>query len=86
MFREYRTLRALRRGEIIDLGGIKLKMDDGQIQVGDLYIGERNTGPKLLTAKRIVMLDNESGINFIVPTCNAYYYDGPECVKVCEAD
>ena len=82
---DYRTIRALRQGEIIDIEGIKLKMDDGQIQVGDLYVGERNTGPKLLTAKKIVMLDDRSDIDFVIPTCNAYPYDGYECVKACEA-
>ncbi len=48
--REYRTLNALRRGEVIDIEGIELKMDDGEIKPGDLYVAERNTGPKLLTA------------------------------------
>ena len=83
---ERKTVRALRRGEVIDLEGIKLKMvvgSDGQeeeIKLGDLYIAERFTGPKLLTAKKIM---TEHG--FIVPTCDAYPYDTPECVKVCEA-
>ncbi|MBI2057970.1 MAG: hypothetical protein HYT63_03245 [Candidatus Yanofskybacteria bacterium] len=83
--REYKTLKALRRGEVIDIEGIKLKMDEGEIQVGDLYVGERNTGPHLLTAKEVVMLDDGNGINFIFSTCNAYPYDGNECIKVCEA-
>jgi hypothetical protein len=82
---DYITIRALRRGEVIDLEGIELKMDDGEIQSGDLYVGEGNVGPKLLTAKKIVMLDDGLGIDFVVPTCNAYWYDGYECVKVREA-
>jgi len=83
--RGYQTLNALRRGEIIDIEGIKLKMDEGEIQIGNLYVAERNSGPHLLTAKKIVMLDNGNEIDFIVPTCTAYAFDGYECVKVCEA-
>ena len=84
--RERKTILALRGGEVIDLEGIKLKMvvgPDGQekkIRSGDLYVAERNTGPELLTAKKIV----EDG-EFIIPTCNGYPYDIYECVKVCEA-
>ncbi len=83
--REYRSLKVLRRREGIDIEGIKLKMDEGEIQMGDLYVGERNTGPHLLTAKKIVMLDDGSGIDFIFSTCNTYPYNSYECVKVCEA-
>lgn len=83
--RRYRSIQALQRGEVIDIEGIKLKMDEGQIQVGDLYVGERNTGPQLLTAGKIVMLEDGSDIDFIVPICDAYLYDGHECIKVCEA-
>ena len=82
---ERKTIRALRRGEVIDFEGFKLKMvtgSDGQeeeVRPGDLYIAERFTGPKLLTAKRIVKEHQ-----FIISTCDAYPYDIPECVKVCE--
>ena len=82
--REYRTLKALRRGEIVDLEGIKLKMDKGEIQPGDLYVAERNTGPKLLTAEKIVRSDL-GHISHIQPTTLDYSFDGHECVKVCEA-
>jgi len=81
-----KTIHSLRRGEVIDLEGIKLKMvigPDGQeeeIRPGDLYVAEHFTGPKLLTAKRIV-----AEHQFIIPTCDAYPYNTPECVKVCEA-
>lgn len=78
--REYATLKALRRGETIDLEGIKLVMDEGEIQPGDLYVAERNTGPKLLTCKRV---DEED--DWILPTTNNYSYDIGECVKVREA-
>lgn len=78
--REYATLKALRRGEVADLGGILLKMDEGEIRPGDLYIGERNTGPQLLTAQKV---DLELGC--IHATTPDYSYDLHECVKVCEA-
>lgn len=78
---DYRTLKALRNNEVIDIEGIKLKMDDGEIKTGDLYVAERNAGPKLLTAKRI-----DLKIGCIFPTCDAYPYDLGECVKVVEAE
>jgi len=73
---------ALRRGETLELDGILFKMDgDGTVREGDLYIAERNSGPKLLTAKRI---DIENG--WIVPVDRyAYPYNIGECVKVKEA-
>ena len=74
----YPTLKALQRGEIIDLEGIRLKMDDGEIKPGDLYVAERNTGPKLLTAGDIKY-------SCIFPTTIDYPYDIWECVKVHEA-
>ncbi len=77
--REYATLKALRRGETIDLEGILLKQDEGEIEVGDLYVAERNTGPKLLTAGFI-----DETLGWIRPTRNAYPFDIGECVKVCE--
>lgn len=76
----YPTLKTLKRGEVVDLDGIKLKMDEGEIQPGDLYVGERNTGPHLLTAREV---NREFGCIF--PTCDAYPYDINECVKVREA-
>ena len=79
--REYTTLRRLRDGETIDLGGIFVKMDEGDIGPGDMYIAERNTGPKFLTAASI---DEERG--YIVPIdLHNYVFNFDECVKVCEA-
>lgn len=79
--REYATLKKLRNGEDVDLGGICLVMDEGEIQPGDIYVAERNTGPHLLTAKEI---NRERG--WIVPTTtNDYSFDIGECVKVREA-
>jgi hypothetical protein len=81
MLREYKALNALHRGESIDVGeGLMVRKVDGEIQVGDLYVGERNMGPKLLTA-RIVSKE----LQCIHPTCNAYSYNLWECIKVEEA-
>lgn len=92
--REYNTIRALRQGQVIDLEGLRLRMDvdekgdEKPIQDGDLYIAERNTGPQLLTARKVVLPgEGERGSgNFIIATTTAYPYDIPECVKVVEAD
>lgn len=78
--REYRSLTALRQGKVLDLDGILLVKADGEIEPGDLYIAERNTGPNLLEAQRI---DTENG--YIVPTSRDYPFDLSECVKVKEA-
>ena len=87
-----RTIRALRRGEVVDLGGIRFRMDtdeDGkerEIKEGDLYIAERNTGPQLLTAAKVVLPgQGPNGYGgWIQPTTIDYSYDLPECVKVVE--
>jgi len=92
--REYRTIRALRNGEVVDLGGIKFKMDvddDGkerEIQKGDLYVAERNTGPKLLEAEKVVGPgEGPKGYGgWIQPTTTDYSFDTGECVKVVEAE
>ncbi len=76
----YQTIDALRQGKTIDIQGIKLQMDDGEIRPGDLYVAERNTGPHLLTAKKINL-----EIGCIFPTDDAYPYNLHECVKVREA-
>jgi hypothetical protein len=55
-------------------------MDQGEIQPGDLYVAERNTGPQLLTAREV-----NREFNCIYPTEPAYAYDIWECVKVREA-
>jgi hypothetical protein len=89
----YETIKALRWGEVIDLDGILLKMDvdenglEREIGPGDLYVAERNTGPKLLTAERVVAQgESENGFGgWIEATTMDYSYDIPECVKVVEA-
>ncbi|MBI4120776.1 MAG: hypothetical protein HY457_00770 [Parcubacteria group bacterium] len=78
---QYPTLKALRSGKTVDIGaGTMVKMAPGNIQVGDLYVAERNTGPKLLTCKSV----NEEG-GWIIATTLNYPYDIGECVKVEEA-
>jgi len=75
----YDTLLALRQGKVVEIEGRKLKMVDDIIEPGDVYVAERNTGPKVLTAKSV----NEHG-GYIHPTTPDYAFDICECVKVCE--
>ena len=77
MDREYKTLTALRNNEIVNLDGLRFRIAKGEIKVGDLYIAERNTGPKLLTAK---FINIESG--WIGATTHDYPFNIDECVKV----
>lgn len=74
------TLQALRAGEVVDLEGIRVRMDRGELGPGDLYVAERNTGPKLLTVRKI---DPRGWIE--ARDSDAYSYNWGECVKVCEA-
>lgn len=78
--RKYTTLKRLRNGEKVDLGGIWFEMDNGNINPGDFYIAERNTGPKLLECSEV----NQEGF-CIFPTSIDYAFDIDECVKVREA-
>jgi len=96
--REYKTLKALRRGETIDFEGVPIQMVGEELQPGDTYIGERNVGPKLLTVKEIFMsscsaCSKEAKENscttcggpfrdHVVPVEPGYCYDYGECVKV----
>ena len=79
----HEKIKALREGKTIDLGGINLQMEgDGEVGEGDLYIAARNTGPHLLTAKK-VQPTGEGG--YIIPTTGNYMYDICDTVKVREA-
>lgn len=82
---KYRVIKALRAGEVVDLEGIRLVMDEGEIEPGDLYVAASNTGPKLLTAREVVRLERGDGIDFIHATTPDYSFDGSDCVKVREA-
>lgn len=55
-----------------DLG---FQIDKSPIQSGDTYLAERNTGPHLLTCRRV-----QNG--YVVPEGFAYCFDVWECVKV----
>ena len=83
--RAYETLRRLREGGDVDVGLVKVKMDRGKVQAGDLYVAER-TGPKLLTSNTIVMASCGCCVDYVITNeFPEYAYDGGECVKVCEA-
>ena len=77
---DYSTLKELRAGRIVQVGGKLYKMDDdGEVKQGDWYIAERNTGPELLQAKTIFP---ENGRPLILPEQIAYGYNTHECIKV----
>lgn len=86
---DYRTIRALREGKTIELEGLRFIMardekgEEAEIQPGDLYIAERNTGPKLLIAKEIVQPEDGS-LAYVIAAEIAYPYDLRECVKIAE--
>lgn len=67
----------LKKGEEVIFNGMKLKPLEGDIEPGDKYLAERNTGPKLLVCREI-------GMDCIHPEHEpvAYSYDTWECVKV----
>ena len=95
--RPYRTLRALRAGDPVEIDGVMFVREPGDIAAGDTYVAERNTGPKLLTAARFAYYDgyrhdtrissdfrDVSGAvcSWVIPVETAYCYDSDECVKV----
>lgn len=84
MRHEYPTLKRLRAGESVEVEGVLVKMAGGAIKAGDDYVGERNTGPKLLVAKEVVTKPwgDHTVIDYIHPTTIAYSFDGHECVRV----
>ncbi len=85
--RTYATLKKLRSGQPVTINGQLYRrrleptdsewLQEAELQPGDLYIAERNTGPKLL---RAVEVDREN--NWV--TCDGfnYAYDISECVPV----
>lgn len=77
--REYKTIRTLNSGEVIDLDGLRLRKRSGDLGPGDLYVAERNADPVLLTCARV----HPEGIVF--PTTVDYPYDLHECVRVEES-
>ena len=61
----------------VEFEGMTLVLSSEPIREGDTYLAERNTGPKLLTAKNI----NGAG-RCIHAKENAYSFDLCECKKV----
>lgn len=67
----------LRVGGTVEIEGVVfIKDGSGIVQSGDSYIAERNSGPKLLTAKEI------DPRGWIVPTEIAYCFEEWECCRV----
>ncbi len=56
--RAYKTIRKLNNGEIVEFEGVFFEKENGELQPGDTYIAERNTGPQLLTVEKIVYENN----------------------------
>jgi len=81
MARAYKTIRALLSGLVVEVDGFKLRMDDGDIQKGDIYVAERNTEPKLLVCDHV-----DKKIRCVFPDSNDYAFDLHECVKVKESE
>jgi hypothetical protein len=75
--RSYRTLHLLRDGHVIDFEDLILTPSNDDIEAGDCYIAQRNTGAHLFTAK---FVDSENG--WIVPQENGYSFDLHETIKV----
>jgi len=61
--------------------GLGLLTSSDPIQPGDMYLAERNTGPKLLTCNKVVNT-HLGDPDYIVPTEIAYCFDARECVKL----
>lgn len=77
---EYLGLRdSLERGEVVDFYGILLRKDNSELEVGDLYIGERNT-TKLLTVESF----NEDK-TVVFNTIHDYPFNIGKCTKVRKA-
>jgi len=75
--REYKTVKALRAGEVVEIEGVRFRAIEGEIQPGDWYVAERNTGPHLLTCR-----ENDKENRWIVPVEEKYSFDTGECVRV----
>ena len=83
--RTYFTLKALDAGKTVTIDKKKYRLIPGDIQIGDLYIAERNTGPHVLTAKKISYSEFPNNVrapNFIVPNEWEYPFDWIECRRV----
>jgi hypothetical protein len=69
---------ALRAGKQVELDGFILKgLPEEEIQAGDYYVAERNSGPQFLQARVVDMVHG-----CIHPNSPGYSFDLWECVKV----
>jgi len=75
---EQTTLEALRRGETVVVNGADVKMVDGKIERGNLFVTEGVAGPQLLTAQSVP----NSSTGRILARGRSYPYNVSECVKV----
>lgn len=57
--------------------GVPFRLLDGEIEEGDSYLAERNTGLHLLTCRK-----NDKFKQWIEPVQHAYIYDTPECIRI----
>lgn len=64
-------------GYIIEVEGIKLEVENEPPKEGEMYVAQRNTGPHLLTAKKVDMKNR-----WVVPVEKAYVFDLHECKRV----
>lgn len=73
------TLKRLRAGETVEVEGIPVRMigESDHLHPGDLYVGERNEGGKLLN-----VLEVNHTFRWVASQQTAYSYDLHECVKV----
>lgn len=80
----------LREGEVVTVEGIRVQAHPSKpfctdLEIGDLYVSGRNTGPKLLRAKEL-----HSSLWVIAdPDFERYYsypFDTSECLPVILAD
>lgn len=66
--------------KVLDAGefeGVKFSRLDRPIQEGDTYLAARNTGPHLLTARKV-----DRTWSWVVPEEDAYSFDIRECVPI----
>lgn len=73
------SIEILQKSNVFNFEGILFLKDDTKLEPGDLYVAERNSGPKLLTVKKI---DHKNML--VIPTNCEYPFNFDECVKVRE--
>jgi len=81
-------VRKIRADKEIEFEGMILRLIPGKeygndLEVGDTYLAQRNSGPKLLTVKEVHMKPEARYTNWVVPVeKDAYSFDLHECVGV----